>query len=1195
MTSSTEENNNSILPNEITTLFLSNKWEEKKEGFIKTQNFLLENNNVDLLEVYSYIKVQVKNFKETNINLIKESLKIFLFIIENISKTKGGNYDDIVRELANGLYEKISDNKISPQIEEIFWIFIKKFQNVFFPLIFTKLKKEKKNNVLKGYAIFLENIITKTNSIENIDRNELVPFCVGLCNNPNPQIRTEGINLLSVVYKYIGYELRKMINDGIKGSTFKLIEEAFGKIDSENINNYLVNTTNTENEDKSDTSDYNSNSKDVKCDVHELIKCVNQTKVNWNERKEAIEKLHNELINSKDGFPYDDVIALIKNKINDKQQKFLLMIISLLSDVILKLKKNFKGYLNIIIVPLINNLNDNNEQIRKDTISCLNLICEYCGFDNVIPQMGHALKTEKYDLRFEILTFFIEKKEKIVKFIENITESLLLSLQDKSNIIRSLGESLIKFSCENKININVFYDKLTIFKPVTATKIKEIVNSCYNIHNEDQDKMNLTWTGRVSNIEGTPKKKNQMERKKSYDNIKNLSQTSPCALSDISNITSSNSKKKTKSKLLPRSRSQSKDITTNSSKNKRARDYSSDQTPKGTSSSLNPSSSNKKTKNEPYNIFREGVDFISLKKSRNSKDIKLKTNYISIKDTNVENIASKYLSPFLTENFIKSTITASTSFSEAVKVLILLFTSKNTSELSSFQTFLYPNLDLIIKFIIKQMTSNLISKTSYTYIISLFSSILEILILNDLYLDIIETVLVLQTLVTIKANLSNEKNGKNYSSIHTLIKKYMDFLSLEKSFYILFDYCIENTNTLIKEIVFDLFKEQMDCGKISIENHIENFKLIVQLSFTKEKSIKEKIREIFKTIYTMLGEERFNNEIIFKMAPQQIETIKAILGIKQEKKSRAKEQNSIKKVEKEVIEEKDDLGEDQEHDVVINSKNDIIELLNEITEQEDPIEKEMYFSILNDIFTKKSNLQKNKKIILEAIELIIQTLLCEIEKYYNIFNSNEKDEQNYVLTTLTLLYQITKNETIVKHIAKEVLYKISVALFNYLQVDIEKEKMKKTISHKMNSIILNIIEKGNFTDIIINFLVIADEYKYDSDISILASNCLLNLSKEFSNNNQNINVPVILNKLNEIMSKIDEKKVKNDQKCSLFIKCIKKIIVELVKLKGEDIIVDYNNSIGNSHIHDKSIAPWIDKTLSYLESQKISISSNFSV
>ena len=43
MTSSPEENNNSILPNEITNLFLSIKWEEKKEGFIKTQNFLLEN------------------------------------------------------------------------------------------------------------------------------------------------------------------------------------------------------------------------------------------------------------------------------------------------------------------------------------------------------------------------------------------------------------------------------------------------------------------------------------------------------------------------------------------------------------------------------------------------------------------------------------------------------------------------------------------------------------------------------------------------------------------------------------------------------------------------------------------------------------------------------------------------------------------------------------------------------------------------------------------------------------------------------------------------------------------------------------------------------------------------------------------------------------------------------------------------
>ena len=67
-----------------------------------------------------------------------------------------------------------------------------------------------------------------------------------------------------------------MISDEIKGSTFKLIEEAFGKIDSENINNYIVNSTNTQqSEDKSDTSDYNSNNKDVKFEIYELIKCVN--------------------------------------------------------------------------------------------------------------------------------------------------------------------------------------------------------------------------------------------------------------------------------------------------------------------------------------------------------------------------------------------------------------------------------------------------------------------------------------------------------------------------------------------------------------------------------------------------------------------------------------------------------------------------------------------------------------------------------------------------------------------------------------------------------------------------------------------------------------------------------------------------------------------------------------------------------
>ena len=113
-------------------------------------------------------------------------------------------------------------------------------------------------------------------------------------------------------------------------------------------------------------------------------------------------------------------------------------------------------------------------------------------------------------------------------------------------------------------------------------------------------------------------------------------------------------------------------------------------------------------------------------------------------------------------------------------------------------------------------------------------------------------------------------------------------------------------------------------------------------------------------------------------------------------------------------------------------------------------------------------------------------------------------------------------------------------------------------------------------------------------ISLLSINCLINLSKEIKNNEKIIDYKRLLNKFNEIVSSIDEKGDNKNKNCSLLIKCIKNYIIEFVKIKGEDLIEDYNDSIGNSTIRDKYIAIWIDKTITHMESGKVSLTSNLS-
>ncbi len=1108
-----DSENTSLIPSNIETLFNSKKWEDKKEGMIQIFKMISTDdkiiNSIDsIMIIYTYIRKQIKNFKETNVNIIKEALTIFIFIIDILTK-KRENCDEQIKELTLGFYDKMADNKVSSLIENIFFSFFNYSSDLFYSLIFDKLKKEKKVTLLKAYSSFIESTITKNSSMKEINTKDIVSFCISMCNNPNPQVRTSSLSLLCVVYKHVGFELRKMLSNGIKESTYKIIEEAFNKIDGENMNNYIQQTE----------------EKPKSVDIKEMI--IKVGKGNWNDRKEALESIHNEL--NKDNFPYDDVMIMIKSKLSDKQQKLVLMIISLLTDIVLKLKKNIKTYQNMILLPLINNLNDNNEQIRKETIKCVKVITDYIGYDTVMPYLSNALRIDKYDMRFEVLTFLEENKDNISQFCESIIEPLLLCLQDKSSTIRNLSESLIKHT-SSTIEANCYYDKLDIFKPVTAEKVRIIIREIYE--------------GKSENIMNETSRSNR--RKKSVDV---MNRTMPSR---------------------SRSKSQSKDLKRNNSTER-----------------IKKTSSIKNTHNEIYNIYKEGIDFLSLKIKRNQRDIKLKTNYISIRDSMVDNISSKYLSIFLTDNFIQSTIT-NTSITESIKVLILLFQSSNTPQNLSdtFSSLLYPNIDLIMKYIIKVISSNLNYNTCAP-VLNLLSTMNECLLLNDLLLDEIEAILLLELMINIKISISNDKNRKGFALLNTLIKKYFTLISYEKSFNILLDYSIESNSSMIKENVIDLFIESVNSG-MDISKNKNNYELFVKLLYTKEKVIKDKIKEVFILIYDILGDDMFSSIVLYKLTAQQKEIVNSLIN-------KPTKVNVITKTGKKEEIIKDIEKEEETHDIEIKSKSDIVELLTIISDKDEISEKDDYISILKDLFLNETNLTKNIRFVIEASDITIQTLIYEIEKYFDIFNADYSisDENiEYVILILNILKTITKIKSIVNSLTEEALYKMSVSFFNYLQI--ENKIKNKTIINQMNSIMINLIQKVKLNEIIVNFLSIANEYKFDSDISLLSINCLINLSKEIKNNEKIIDYKRLLNKFNEIVSSIDEKGDNKNKNCSLLIKCIKNYIIEFVKIKGEDLIEDYNDSIGNSTIRDKYIAMWIDKTITHMESGKVSLTSNLS-
>jgi hypothetical protein len=180
---------------------------------------------------------------------------------------------------------------------------------------------------------------------------------------------------------------------------------------------------------------------------------------------------------------------------------------------------------------------------------------------------------------------------------------------------------------------------------------------------------------------------------------------------------------------------------------------------------------------------------------------------------------------------------------------------------------------------------------------------------------------------------------------------------------------------------------------------------------------------------------------------------------------------------------------------------EIIEILNEVTNCEDINNKINYILTLKEIFGSKKNFNLNKDKILINIDLIIQTISCELEKIFNINNIYLKSIKELELKYITLLNKIfeyiSNNKIIIETLNLETLQKICLTFFNYLQVDNSKKVNQnyKSILEDMNTLMLSFISNSTKTHILISLLNIAYDYK-DCDISILSINCILYLLKK---------------------------------------------------------------------------------------------------
>ena len=472
----------SVLGKEIVDSLFSPKWEIKKHGYELINEFVNNKpqNSYNLNDLIEYMKLKLKNYKETNFNLNREAINIYINMIKKKIITK-----DLLTPIIIAYHEKLADIKLKDNLIEL----INNSFDIIEPSnilkqIINKISKKNNAKLLIEYSTFLGNVVEEYD-VKDLPNKEIIEFCKILANNSNPQVRTSAISLLCILYKYLGKDVKTLTRD-IKESTLKLIDAELDKVkvidpkESAGKKKKVASTGGGEGKSSGGGGDLIPPQDISKKITAKMIKDLNGK---WAEKKEACESIEKVLAAANmrilpNGL--NNIMTTFKKKLSDSNKNFVKMIVSLLSKFIEALKQGFKQWAKPIALALIPNLADKNQLMRNECQNCFDKWVEFTGFDSLVVHFPQFLKTDNVEMRIEILNFFTKYKDKFNKstgelVYKDMMNPLLICLQDRSSHVRNAAEEIIKSSL-SFISINNYYKKSEDFKPAITKTLKQTLD-----------------------------------------------------------------------------------------------------------------------------------------------------------------------------------------------------------------------------------------------------------------------------------------------------------------------------------------------------------------------------------------------------------------------------------------------------------------------------------------------------------------------------------------------------------------------------------------------------------------------------------------------------------------------------------------------------------------------------------------------
>ena len=230
------------LPSTIPTLFTSSSPESKPKALSLLHSFLLQTSSLPpsvIPDIYFYLKTQLTHFKDpTPSTLIIKSFPI----LKHLFTLSTSVHTVIITDFISSFYTKLTDNKLTNHIKDIFTFIITQCTHLsFIDVVFKRLQNEKQSSLIMAYLTFFRDVLSSLPNLNSVNTTSKSFIDVGLhflMNNAvsHSQIKQNAVEYLTELYRHIGTTLRNALigkKAYLNVQVVQKLEKAFDVVDKE--------------------------------------------------------------------------------------------------------------------------------------------------------------------------------------------------------------------------------------------------------------------------------------------------------------------------------------------------------------------------------------------------------------------------------------------------------------------------------------------------------------------------------------------------------------------------------------------------------------------------------------------------------------------------------------------------------------------------------------------------------------------------------------------------------------------------------------------------------------------------------------------------------------------------------------------------------------------------------------------------